>query len=148
MSDTQETQAQGTPWHLWVVGVLALLWDGMGAFDYFATQTRNDAYMGQFTPEQLEFFYGFPAWVVAAWAIAVWGGLLGAVLLLLRKRLAAPVFLVSLIAMAITALQNYVLSSAMEVNGTFGLVFTAVIFVIAVLQLVYARAMSRRGVLA
>ena len=147
MSDTQETQAQAAPWHLWLVGVLALLWGGMGALDYVVTQTKNEAYMGQFTPEQLEFFYGFPAWVIALWAIAVWGGVLGAVLLLLRKRLAVLVFLVSLISMVITAFQNYVLSNAMDVNGTFGLVFSAVIFVIGVLEIVYARAMSHRGVL-
>ena len=37
----------------------------MGAFDYVMTETRNEAYMAEFTPEQLEFFYGFPAWMIA-----------------------------------------------------------------------------------
>ncbi|HLE83884.1 MAG TPA: hypothetical protein VJG13_06065, partial [Thermoanaerobaculia bacterium] len=72
------------PVHLWIVGVLALLWSAMGAFDYLATQTRWEPYVGQFTEEQLAYFYGFPAWVVAAWAIAVWGGLLASIALLLR----------------------------------------------------------------
>ena len=42
--------------------------------------------MGQFSPEQLEFFYGFPTWLVAFWAIAVWGGVLGVVLLLIAQK--------------------------------------------------------------
>ncbi len=42
------------------------------------TQTENEAYMSNFAPEQLEFFYGFPAWLVAFWAVAVWGGVAGA----------------------------------------------------------------------
>ena len=110
MSEDAVVQEQRAPWHLWVIGVVVLLWDLMGAFDYFATQTRNESYMSQFTPEQLEFFYGFPTWVVATWAIAVWGGLLGAVFLLLRRKWAEPVLLVSLLAMVITSFHNFVLA--------------------------------------
>ena len=69
MSETQATQ---TPRHLWIVGIVALLWNLIGAMDYIMTQTRNEAYMDQFTPEQLEFFYGFPVWLIAFWALAVW----------------------------------------------------------------------------
>ena len=54
------------PWHLWLVGILGLLWNLVGAYDYLMTQTQNVSYMSQFTPEQLEYFYGFPTWVVAA----------------------------------------------------------------------------------
>ncbi len=149
MTETPDTSVQGTPRHLWVVGIIALLWNAMGAMDYIMTQTRNEAYMSQFSPEQLEFFYGFPGWAVAAWAIAVWGGVLGAVLLLLRKRFAVPVFLASLVGMVITSFQNYVLSNGMEVVGdAFVLAFTVVIFVVAVALYFYARAMQKRGVLA
>ena len=34
-----------TPWHLWLVGVLSLLWNGFGAFDFIQTTTRGEAYM-------------------------------------------------------------------------------------------------------
>ena len=101
MSDGQSAGAKA-PWHLWVIGVIALLWNAVGAWDYLMTQTQNEAYMESFTPEQLEFFYGFPAWLVSFWAIAVWGGVLGAVLLFLRKKLAAPVLLVSFVCMTVT----------------------------------------------
>jgi len=149
MSDYQATSKGRTPWHLWVVGVLAVLWNSMGAFDYVMTETRNEAYMSKFTPEQLEFFYGFPAWVVALWAIAVWGGVLGAILLLLRKRFAAGVFLVSFLAMVGTTFHNFVLSNGLEAIGDpFALVFSAVIFVVALLLFIYARAMRNKGVLA
>jgi ribose/xylose/arabinose/galactoside ABC-type transport system permease subunit len=148
MSTQIEVQKPRAPWHLWVVGGLALVWNAIGAMDYVMTQTRNEAYMAQFTPEQLEYFYGFPAWVVAAWAIAVWGGLLGAILLLLRRRLAVPVFLVSFIAMVITTIYNYLLSDGMRVMGDAAtLAFTGAIFFIALLLWLYARAMAQRGVL-
>lgn len=144
----QEVDAKQTPWHLWVISGTALLWSAMGAFDYVMTQTRNEAYMSGFTPEQLEFFYGFPPWVVAAWAIGVWGGVLGALLLLIRRHLAVWVLLVSLIAMVITAFHNYVLSNGMEVIGdAFSLSFTAVIFLISLALFLYARAMHKRDIL-
>jgi hypothetical protein len=137
------------PWHLWVVGIAALLWNAVGALDYVMTQTRNAQYMAAFTPEQLAFFYGLPAWTVAAWAIGVWGGVLGSLLLLLRKSLATWVFLVSLIGVVLTTLQNYVLSNGLEVMGGPGaVVFTAVIFLVAVALYVYARAMTTQRVLA
>lgn len=148
MSETSETKDPMTPWHLWVVGIVALLWSAMGAMDYLMTQTKNEAYMSAFTPEQLEFFYGLPAWAVATWAVAVWGGVLGAILLLFRRRHAVGVFLASLIAMVITAFQNYVLSNGMEVMGdAFSLSFTAAIFVVALALFLYARTMHRRNIL-
>jgi ABC-type xylose transport system permease subunit len=132
-----------------VVGIIALLWNCIGAFDYLMTQTKNAAYMSGFPPEQLAFFYGLPVWVVAAWAIAVWGGVLGSVLLLLRRRLAVPVFLVSLVGLVISTFHNWALSNASEIfPDTFSRVFTVVIFAIAVGLFFYARAMDKRGVLA
>ena len=148
MSEDQATSTPRAPWHLWVVGALAVLWNAMGAFDYVMTETRNEGYISRFTAEQLEYFYGFPAWVVAFWAIAVWGGVLGAVLLLLRKKLAAGVFLVSFLAMVVTTIYNFGLSDGLEVMGGAGpLVFSALIFLFALLLYLYARAMKNRGVL-
>jgi len=147
MSETPSNEAQ-TPWHLWVVGVLALLWNLVGAYDYLMTETQNEAYMSRFSPEQLDYFYGFPAWVVAFWAVAVWGAVLGSVLLLLRKRFAAGVFLVSFLAMVITSFHNFVLSNGMEIMGGAGpLIFSAVIFLVALGLWMYSRAMVRKGVL-
>ena len=85
MTKSQSNSSVKAPWHLWVVGIAGLLWSVMGVMDYVMTKMRNEEYMAAFTLEQLEFFYGFPIWVNAAWAIAVWGGVIGTILLLLRK---------------------------------------------------------------
>jgi len=150
MSEAPAAGRARTPIHLWIVGVLTLLWNGMGALDYVMTQTRNEAYLKAFTPEQLAYFFGFPAWVVAAWALAVWGGVVGSLLLLLRKRLAVPVLLVSFLSMVVTTIHNFVLSDGYRVMGAepTSLIFPAVIFVVALALYLYARAMRARGVLA
>lgn len=146
MSEDAATNRR-TPWHLWLVGVLGLLWNSVGAYDYVMTQTRNESYMNQFTPEQLEFFYGFPTWVVASWAVAVWGGMLGALLLLFRKRLSVPVLLISFLAMIVTSIHNFLLSDALEVLGGVGVGFSVFIFAVALGLWLYARAMAQRNVL-
>jgi hypothetical protein len=148
MSESQATRNTRAPWHLWIIGGIALLWNAMGAMDYVMTETQNQAYMSGFTPEQLAYFYSFPAWVVSAWAIGVWGGVLGALLLLVRRRLAVWVFLASLLGVIVTTFHNYVLSNGMEIaGGASSLGFTAVIFLIALALFLYARAMRKRGVL-
>ena len=135
------------PRHLWIVGIIAVLWNAIGAFDYAATQFRIESYMSQFPPEQLEYFYGFPAWAVASWAIAVWSSLIASLGLLLRKVWSVGLFGLALAAMVITFLYNFVLSDGLSMLGTGGAIFTAVIWAIAIFLFFYARAMAKRGVL-
>jgi len=147
MSEASSTAPARAPWHLWVIGILTLLWNAVGAMDYVMTQTRNEKYMSGFTSEQLDYFYGFPAWVVAAWALAVWGGVLGSLLLLLRKRLAVPALLVSFLAMVVTTIHNFVLTNGMEImgGGAGMLAFNAAIFLVALGLVVYSRALRAKG---
>jgi hypothetical protein len=135
------------PRHLWIVGAVTLLWNAVGAFDYSATQFRIESYMSQFSAEQLDYFYGFPAWAVAAWAIAVWSSLLGSLCLLLRKAWAVQLFGVALAGMVVTAFYNFVLTDGVAMMGAGGAIFTAVIWLIAISLFFYARAMAQRGVL-
>jgi len=136
-----------TPVHLWIVGVLALLWSAMGAFDYLATQMELDSYMSQFTEEQLAYFYGFPSWAVACWAFGVWGSVLGSVGLLLRRKWSVWAFGVSTAGMVVTSIYNFGMSNGAEVMGSEGLIFSVVIWVISILLLVYAWSQAKRGVL-
>jgi len=140
-------QRRKTPVHLWIVGAVALLWNAVGAVDYIATQLRLEGYMSQFSQAQLEYFYSFPAWAVAAWATAVWFALFGSVALLLRRRLACLLFTISLAAMLVSTLYSFVLSDGAAMMGSGGVVFSGLIFVIAVLLVWYSTAMTTRGVL-
>jgi hypothetical protein len=139
--------ATNAPIHLWIIGVISLLWNAMGAFDYTATHMQLEFYMSQFTAEQLEYFYGFPSWAVATWAIAVWTSLLGSLALLLRKAWATWLFGVSILGLLLTTVYNFVLSDGKAVMGSGAAIFSAAIWIIAIFLFFYARAMTRRGVL-
>jgi hypothetical protein len=137
-----------TPWHIWVVGVVSLIWNSVGAMDFVMTQTKNTAYMNSLTQAQLDFYYGFPIWVVATWAIAVWGGVLGSLTLLLRKSLAVYFFLSSFVCIILTDIHNFVLANGLNVmGGAVALVISATVLLIGALLWFYALAMRKRGVL-
>ena len=145
--DTMPAPAKGSvPWHLWLVGVLALLWNGYGGYDYVMTQTNNAAYLANYTEAQRAYFDSFPMWMEAVWAIGVWGGVLGSILLLLRSKWAFHALLASLIAFAMSVVYGQT-SGGNEVMGSMGLIFSGVIFLIGLALVMYARTMTKRGVL-
>ena len=136
-----------TPVHLWIVGVLALLWNAMGVFDYLATELRVESYLSQFSADQLEYFDSYPTWAVAFWAFGVWGGLVGSIGLLMRRGWAVGAFSLSLLGVVVSDVYNFGVRNGGEIVGTGGTIFTAVICAIAILLLVYARRQKRNGVL-
>ena len=142
------SQTVKTPVHLWIVSILAILWNAVGAYDYIATQYRIESYMSKFTPEQLEYFYAFPAWMDAAWAVGIWGAFLGAIALLLRKAWAVLLFGASILGLAVSTVYNFVLSDGAAAMGEGAAMFTGIIWIIALFLYFYAQAMTKRKVLA
>ena len=136
------------PVHLWVVGALAALWNGFGALDYTMTQIRNPGWMAQMTEAQRAWIETAPAWTHATWALGVWGGLIGSLLLLARSRYAVSAFIVSLAGLAVNTVYQLTApmpSGHMDSGAMVGLHIA--IWVIAIVLLLYALRMRGRGVL-
>ncbi len=135
-----------TPWHLWAVGILGLLWNAYGGFDYFMSKTRGDAYLQSvgMTPEQIAHFNAMPSWMTVVWAVGVWGALLGAVLLLMRSRYAVPVFAASLVAYVLSLVYAYLIAP-MPGGSPAIVVFQLVILAGCVFFAWYARRARQRG---
>ncbi|PEQ12673.1 hypothetical protein B2G71_10210 [Novosphingobium sp. PC22D] len=130
-----------SPWHLWVVGGVSLLWNAYGCYDYVMTNLRDPEYLAQFPPEMMQVIDSFPIWVTAAWALGVWGALAGSVLLLLRSRYAFHGFTVSLIGLAISSFYQWSIDIPDSLEGGANTAMQVVIWVVAVLLLVYTARM-------
>ena len=143
------TEVRKTPVHLWIVGVVSLLWNAVGAFDYTMTKMQNPEYLAAFTPEQQAWFASFPLWANIGWALGVWGSVLGSLLLLARSRHAVSAFAVSLVGLAISCIYQFGMhyGDLMRLFGTFPMIFTAIIWVILIALFVYARKQAAAGVL-
>lgn len=136
------------PVHLWIVGVLSLLWNCVGGYDYYMSHTGGPAYFEAMGYDQAasDWAQAMPVWATGAWAIGVWVSLIGSVLLLLRSRHAATAFLVSVIGAA--ASFAYQRSTAPEsLQGGLSTVMPIVIMILILAQWYYARRMAAAGVL-
>ncbi|MBL0947217.1 hypothetical protein [Brevundimonas sp.] len=138
-----------TPWHLWAVGALALLWNGFGGYLYVMTQMQGAEFLRSMgsTQAAIDWQASMPAWMNALWAIRVWGGVLGAVLLLMRMKWAMYAFLASLLAMLVSLIASLTIFDGMEVYTTAELIQTAVVTFLAIGFVMYSRMMARKGVL-
>ena len=148
MVRVQGTTTPGRPLHIWAIGTFGGLWNAMGVVSFMLTQMRVEAVMSRFPPQQRAYFESFPLWTVAFWAISVFGGVIGCLLLLLKNRLAFHLLLASVIGAIVFNLGGLFLLGGMEVmHETGGLGFTVFPIIFAAILAYYAWAMSKKGVL-
>ena len=99
------------------------------------------------TPEQIAHYQQMPAWMTLDWAVGVFGAFVASILLLARRKLALPVFLVSLAAFLLSLVHTYVLTDGGAVMGRQMAIMSAVIAGLLVCFSAYSRFMAARGVL-
>ena len=138
-----------TPMHLWVVGILSLLWNGYGAYDYTMSHTGGLEFFEAAGLDAAAFawFEAMPVWATAAWAIGVWVSLLGSVLLLLRSRHAATAFLVSIVGAVCSFAYQFTSDRPASLEGTMATIMPIMIMILIVAQWYYARRQAAAGVL-
>lgn len=136
------------PWHIWVVGVIAVLFNAIGVFDYTMFMAQGADYLAKagMTSEQIAFQQQLPLWMRIDWAVGVWTALIASVLILARSKLAFPVFVLSLAAFLVSVLHSYVLSEGGRIAGTAGAITSVVITAELAFCAWYSRAMTRKGV--
>jgi len=134
-----------TPWHLWLVGIVAVLFNAIGAFDYVMSMAQGGSYMASagMTPAQIAHYEQLPTWMIAVWTVGVWGAMLGSVLILLRNRLAFAVFAVSLAAFLVNVIYTYVLTDGGEIMGRQMAIASVVITALLIFFTWYARLMTK-----
>lgn len=132
------------PWHLWVVGVLSLLWNVGGAWTFI--QAQSGAPMDMDATE-IAYFAAQAPWFVAVTDVAVVAPLLGAIVLLLRSRWAVHLYGLSIAAIVVTAVYDIAQGTALLLNDQGWLILECVTTGLAIVQWVYAWWMRSRGVL-
>ena len=149
MNDTRAAPTGLVPGHLWCVGLLMLVWNAMSCFSHVMTLTQNAAYFRAtgVTPEIAAYFAALPGWQVVAWTVGVWGGVLAAVGLLMRKSWAVWSFVGSQLAMAVHSVAILLNSEAHKVLGKVGSISAFAVITLGAFVVLYSMALKRRGVL-
>ncbi len=95
----------GVHWSFWIISVVALIFNFMGVINYFVQMNADS--LASFPESYRPIIEGRPAWATAAFAIAVFGGSLGCLLLLLRKSAAFYVLIASLLGVIVTMMHIF-----------------------------------------
>jgi hypothetical protein len=142
---TVVTPRQRTPWHVWAVAALTLLWNGSGAVTILLAQAGR---LPGISADEAAYYAAQPWWVVVSTDVATLAPVAAALALLLRSRLAVWLFAVSLALIIVNDVYDLVGGTSRALANQGALIVTIIIVVIATLQLAYALAMKKRSILA
>ena len=125
-----------------------VVWNAGSCVSHVMTLTQNAAYFraGGITPEMAAYFAAVPAWYVVAWTIAVWGGLVASVGLLMRKSWTVWWFAASQLAMIINSVWT-LLNPDAKVLGRIGSISAIVLIILGACLVLYSMRLKERGVL-
>ena len=131
------TQKKPPTW-FWIISVIALLWNIMGVIAYLADAYMSVETLAELSQEQRMLYESRPAWVTGVFAIAVWGGLIGSIGLLVRKKWAYIMFIISLIAVLAQNVYQFFLSNTFDVLGSAAMAFPILIIIISILLILFS----------
>ncbi len=129
----------------WILAIIALIWNSMGVNAYLQQQYNTEVFKNQMTPEQLEMVYATPSWAIAAFALAVFGGLLGSLALLLRKKIANILFTISLLGIVAKMTYNFFITNSMETYGPGDMIMLIMIVIIGIFLFMYSKTSINKG---
>jgi MFS family permease len=133
------------PMWFWIVSVLALLWNLMGVYAYLMDAYMKDEMMASYSEAQKAIFETQPTWLTAAYAIGVFAGALGCIGLLIRKKWAKPVFVLSLLAVLARTLYYFFMTDATKVFDMIqGTILPIVVIIVSGLLIILARIAEER----
>jgi uncharacterized membrane protein len=133
------------PTSFWIIGIVALMWNIIGVMLYYIQVSAS--------PEELQAAYGevganfiesIPTWATSAHAIAVTAGVLGCVLLLVRKAWAVPLFIISLAGIVVQDIYSFVMAGGASIFGTPAIVIAVVVLLVAIGLVFYSRSAKDR----
>lgn len=127
------------------VAIAALLWNLLGCAAYLADVMMSPEALASLPEAQQAIYASRPAWAVGATAIAVWGGALGSLGLILRKRWSLWVLVVSLIGIVLQDLYLFGMSDAGALGGTAAMVLQGLVLLIGVALVWLARKAAQAG---
>lgn len=131
----------GVHWSFWVIGSIALIWNVMGVINFFVQ--LNPEMLASYRESERAIIVGRPAWATIGFAIAVFGGSLGSLLLLLKNPTAFYLFVASLLGVIITMAHTLSVGINFGAGEIFGIILMPM--VVAEFLIWYSKQAENRG---
>jgi len=132
----------------WIAGLAFLIWNVFGCYIYYIDRTLDDAaYAASYGEAMLAIRDQYPVWAISAYAIAVWSGLLAAILFLIRKKVAVPFFIISLIMAGLSFVWPTITPEARAASGEAFWVMPVIVLTLGLVEVLVSRRKVRNGIL-
>jgi len=131
----------------WTVAALLLVWSLIGDAAYLSQVTADLTELAKTDPTTARAFATMPEWAWSAYAVAVWVATLAAIALLMRRRIAAPLYAVSLLAVLIQFGWTFFGSSVIADKGPSAAIFPLFIIAVGAFSLWFAWRKAQERVL-
>jgi hypothetical protein len=123
----------------WVISSIALVWNLMGVLNYLDQAFMTDKVLEVLPKEQQILYQDVPAWVTAAFAIAVFSGTLGSLLLLLKKKIASTFFIISFLGIVGQMSYGLLIDQSSDSYGPMGIAMPIIIIAFGGYLIWYSR---------
>ncbi|CAI8364681.1 MAG: Uncharacterised protein [Polaribacter sp. SA4-10] len=128
----------------WVISIIAFVWNLMGVLNYIAQAYMTEDMKVLLPQGQREYIENVPAWATAAFAIAVFAGLIGCLSLLFRKKTAKIALLISLLGVIVQMSHGFI-SGIENAYGPGGIAMPIMIIGLSIFLVWYSRFVDTKG---
>lgn len=137
---------QWVKWHK-LIALLAIIWNLLGVGAYLMHAYMTDEAITLLPENEQVLYVDIPAWYTAAFAIAVFAGAIGSILLLLKKKLATPILVLSLLGILVQMYYNFFVSKSMEVYGPGSVVMPVLVILVGIFLVWFSKKLKAEGFL-
>jgi len=144
---TMTTSENKVPVLFWIISAVLLAWNALGVMAYLADVNQTPEALAALDPAMRAIYESRPAWAIGAFAIAVFGGFVASILLLMRRKLATKVFILSLASVLVQQLYSFGIARVQDASTENVMILPAVIVVVGIFSIWYSRSCETKGLL-
>ena len=132
---------------LWfsIVAIILIVWNALGVLAFYADAMMSPAQVAAMPEPDRLLRASIPVWLHWVYGIATWGGLLGAIILLLRRWYAVPLFALSFIAVVLQFGYLIGATDILALRGVASVIFPLIVILIAAGEWWFAARSRQRG---
>ena len=128
-------------WSFWIISIFMLIWNVLGCINFLVQM--NPEMVSSYRETEQAIIQGRPLWATTGFAIAVFGGAIGCILLLLKKTTAFYLFIASLVGVLITTVHTLTLDINFGMGEIIGIIIMPT--VVAVFLIWYSQYVKGKG---
>lgn len=145
MNDSVNNSNTTTPKWFLVLAIVLAVWNLMGVMAFFMQISMTAEQIAALPEKEQMLYQDIPMWVNIAFGCAVFGGALGCIALALKKAIALPILVISLVGVIVQMFHSFVIANSFEVYGPGSAIMPIMVMIIAIVLVWLANNAKTKG---